>query len=410
MKRINPSLAEPMRIGQHLLQIGLSLLVLGFSPQLAASETKAPADQTRAQQPHAGSLSHWDLSAVIDVGANSKSIELGARPKGSHLGHSDISVKGEIGEHLSLVGTVGAHSEGNDRSAIEHHVEALYLQTRSLPGGIGLKFGRFPSELGSLNAQHPHSDDFSERPLLYRGLLDRQWFDDGLRLEWTAPTSILLSIGLEAFRGDQLIPESEKTPTVGSVVYTFKLGDDLDRTNPWKIGLSFLDNRRQAEVEDHSAGHDHAHGARFSGQDNWFADLSWSWVGQGRQTGQRFDFGYEQALVKRIYPEIAGSPTHRASSISAVWHFSKRWNVGARADLLKVSMPHNDGNAISPEAAELREKSISLSFRPTGSTLFRLSHTQQHASGADDVFESPVKSSWGLQFVYEFDTHSHYGH
>ena len=125
MKRINPSLAEPMRIGQHLLQIGLSLLVLGFSPQLAASETKAPADQTRAQQPHAGSLSHWDLSAVIDVGANSKSIELGARPKGSHLGHSDITVKGEIGEHLSLVGTVGAHSEGNDRSAIEHHVEAL---------------------------------------------------------------------------------------------------------------------------------------------------------------------------------------------------------------------------------------------------------------------------------------------
>jgi hypothetical protein len=70
--------------------------------------------------------------------------------------------------------------------------------------------GRFASQIGYLNEQHPHADDFVERPLLYRAFFGGHWFDDGLRLNWTAPTPFFLGLGVEVFRGKQLVREAAK--------------------------------------------------------------------------------------------------------------------------------------------------------------------------------------------------------
>jgi hypothetical protein len=93
------------------------------------------------------------------------------------------------------------------------------VQTRSLPAGFQARLGRFSSQIGYLNEQHPHADDFVERPLLYRALLGGHWFDDGLRLNWTAPTPFYLMVGAEAFRGRQLVKEATQAtrPQPGAV-------------------------------------------------------------------------------------------------------------------------------------------------------------------------------------------------
>ena len=45
---------------------------------------------------------------------------------------------------------------------------------------MNVKFGRAFWTLGSLNAQHSHSDNFADRPLPYRAFLDKAFNDDGL--------------------------------------------------------------------------------------------------------------------------------------------------------------------------------------------------------------------------------------
>ncbi len=69
-------------------------------------------------------------------------------------------------------------------------LEEAFATTTSLPHGLQLKLGQFFTELGRLNAQHPHSWDFVDQPLVN----GRFFGPDGLRsvgarLSWLLPTN-----------------------------------------------------------------------------------------------------------------------------------------------------------------------------------------------------------------------------
>ncbi|MFY7907746.1 MAG: hypothetical protein ACOVO0_16555, partial [Burkholderiaceae bacterium] len=119
----------------------------------------------------------WGIGAVLDVAHTSRALAMGQREKGLQLGHSDVSVAGPVGQALEARFTVAAHAHGGK---VEAELEEAYVQTRSLPAGLQVRAGRFPSQIGYLNEQHPHADDFAERPLLYRAFLGGHWFDDGV--------------------------------------------------------------------------------------------------------------------------------------------------------------------------------------------------------------------------------------
>ena len=155
-----------------------------------------------------------DTSFIIVLISCYLLIELN-RDQGLALGHSDVNVRGPVGPHFQAQATAAIHTA--DRK-LEGDLEELWLQTRSLPGGLQLRAGRFASQLGYLNELHPHSDDFVQRPLLYRALLGGHWFDDGVRVNWVAPTDLYLRLGLELFRGHQLVPEAAATRRPGAAV------------------------------------------------------------------------------------------------------------------------------------------------------------------------------------------------
>lgn len=215
----------------------------------------------------------WQFGVVLDATATSRALELGARSQGLQLGHSDLSASGSVGKFFKakLTGVAETH-EGK----LETGLEEAWLETTSLPMGLQLRAGRFASQVGYQNAQHPHADDFVERPLLYRALLGGHWSDDGLRLNWTAPTSQYLMFGVEAFRGKRLVAEASNEPgTLGALALVAKMGDDFNRSNSWQLGLSHIRNRRQAAVEDHGHEEEHEdHGAKFSGRNTSMLDAT----------------------------------------------------------------------------------------------------------------------------------------
>ena len=376
---------------------------------LSLSLTVMAAHLSTSQSAHAQVTTNdaWQLGAVLDLTVNSKALALGQREKGLAMGHSDLVARGPITKHVDAQFGLAAHRHDGK---YETEVEEAWLQTRSLPAGLQARVGRFASQIGYLNEQHPHADDFVERPLLYRSFLGGHWADDGLRMNWTAPTSMYFSIGAEVFRGRKLVQESDSKANPGASTLRLKIGDDWNHSNSWQLGVSYLNNRREASIEDESehedhghgghdhAGHDHAHGARLSGGNMWMADLAWKWAPDGNNRQQQVRLVGEYARVNKLNRYAAPSDHHQAIALSAVWRFSQAWEVGVRGDWLKARIPHGDHF----HAGNLQEQSLMLAWKPTHTQTLRLQATSQNkARGIDDAVARSVQ----LQYVISFGAH-----
>jgi hypothetical protein len=351
----------------------------------------------------------WQFGAVLDVTAVSKPLALGQREKGLAMGHSDIVARGPVSKYFDA--QLGAAVHQHD-GKIQGEMEEAWMQSRSLPAGLQARVGRFASQIGYLNEQHPHADDFVERPLLYRSFLGGHWADDGLRLNWTAPTSMYLSFGAEVFRGRKLVQEAVTNPNPGAATLRFKLGDDVNASHSWQLGLSHLNNRREAMIEEehgheehghelHEAGHeghDHAHGARLSGKNMWMVDFAWKWAPDGNNRQSQLRLLGEYAQVNKINRYASSNDKHTALALSAVWRFSQEWEVGVRGDWLKAQMPHGEHF----HKANLREQSLMLAWKPSHTQTLRLQATTQNKARE---FNDAVARSVQLQYVISFGAH-----
>lgn len=353
-----------------------------------------------AQAPAAGSAGGWQAGAVLDVSAASRSLALGQRDQGLGLGHSDITAGGPLGQALDARIT-GVMETQNGK--LETSLEEAWVQTRTLPAGLKVRTGRFASQVGYLNEQHPHAGDFVQRPLLHRAFLGGHWTDDGLRLNWTAPTDLYARLGIEVFRGRRLVHDAAASSQPGAVTYSGRVGGDIGRSQSWQAGLSLLQNRREAQVEDHAdhdAGHAHAHGAVYSGRRMWLADLTWKWAPQGNNQREQVRVAFEHAVITGLNRYATPSDRHHASYLSAVWRFNPTWETGMRHDLLRVRQPHEE----SFEDGRLRETAWMLAYKPTHAQTVRLQFTQQRNRGG---FET---ASRALQIQYILSLGAHPAH
>lgn len=352
----------------------------------------------------------WQWGAVLDVTATSRALGLATRDQGLALGHSDVSASGPLGKALSAQITAGAHTH---EGKTEFELEEAWLQTRTLPWGLQARAGRFASQLGYLNEQHPHADDFVERPLMYRAFLGGHWNDDGLRLNWTAPTPMYLRLGAEVFRGKRLIGEAGQASSPGVTVLSARLGDDIGASHSWQAGFAFVQNRRQAAMEDH--GHDdehggddhgdahedehhHAHGALYSGRRMQVWDLTWKWAPEGNNSQQQLRVGYERAVVNKPNEFATAADRHVADHLSLVWRFSPTWEAGTRFERLRVAQPHGDHF----HAARLRQNSVMLAYKPGHMQTVRLQVAKQSGSESLAVKGHSVQ----LQYILNWGAHA----
>ena len=119
--------------------------------------------------------------------------------EGLQIGESELIMNSDIGEKFSGSLTAAiVREDGADKIELEEaYVESL---EGSLLSNTFFKFGRAFWNVGTLNPQHAHADDFADRPLPYRVFLNKAYNDDGLE------TSFLLSgsneVGFGIFRGE----------------------------------------------------------------------------------------------------------------------------------------------------------------------------------------------------------------
>ncbi|MCU7829297.1 MAG: TonB-dependent receptor [Candidatus Thiodiazotropha sp. (ex Myrtea sp. 'scaly one' KF741663)] len=270
--------------------------------------------------------------------------EAGRGEEGFHLGHNELAISANVDDMFyGKMTAVIADHEGET----EVELEEAYIETLALGNGLTVKGGRFFSAIGYLNQQHPHAWDFSDAPLIYRGLFGDQLRDDGLQISWVAPTELYFKLGGEITRGERFPAGGASHDGAGASSLFAKIGGDIGESQAWQVGLSHW----QADIENRtSGGHHHDGGAHeiptYTGDSRVSGiDFVWKWAPQGNASernlklqGEYFIRDEEGKVIMDDGSVTPESTTYDGEQkgwyLQAVYQFIPRWRAGLRYDRL----------------------------------------------------------------------------
>lgn len=337
--------------------------------------------------------------------------EAGLDPEGLALDHAELVLSGAIDDRYYGRLTLALHTAEGET---EVELEEAFIEAVGLPRGLGLRAGRFYSDIGYLNNKHPHTWDFADAPLAYRAFLGEQYFDDGVQLRWLAPTDLFLEAGVEAFRGDSFPGGGAEGSGAGVITAFAHIGGDVGTSHSWRAGLS----RLTADAQSRTSGgnHDHGHGGGaepsvFRGDsDLTLADFVWKWAPDGNPyrrnlTLQAEYFERDESGVVTV-DEGAETSSYRGAQrgyyLQGVYQFMPRWRVGVRYDRLSSDNSGDAGDVLE-EAGLLsdhdpRRYSLMLDYSRSEYSRWRLQYNRDESRPlADD--------QWLVQYIMSLGAH-----
>jgi hypothetical protein len=388
--------------------IGWSLTTPAWTQPPPSFETQNAAQHTHTAK-HSPAI---EFEAVFNTSWQSGAHALSHRDRGLGLGHSDISAEADLAPWLKGKLSAVAHS---DHNKIDTRIEEGFLEAPALAGGLQARAGRFLSQLGYLNENHPHADDFVMRPLLHRAFLGGHYADQGARINWIAPTSIYWRMGAEIFQGRKL-PRGYSSGDAGAYTLGTRVGGDLSHSASWQLGWSTLRHRPGAfgaagDTHDHPAEgastaetrHSDSHRATFFGRQIDIIEAVWKWAPDGNARTRQLRVSLEHARVGGFGDANNEGVRHTAWYLAAVYRFQANWEAGLRIDSLRAWALHEQ----SYEPARLDERSVSLAWKPDHMTTVRLQWTgQTDRGGFAEASDVKPGRAVHLQWVRSFGAHS----
>lgn len=276
-------------------------------------------------------------------------------------------------------------------------LEEGYFETRSLPYGLKVKGGKFLSDFGYINRQHPHQWDFVDQNLPYLNLLGVHGLQDvGLQLTWLPELPIYTILGVEALQGDQelfgaTLSEDEQSALGlhetddGPRLFTLfaKIAPDIGDNQALQIGLSYAHARQQQLAQEHThdqdgdhdddhEDHDHDHDVDDLHDDLhaepeihrtglegdaslWGLDLVYKYDGGGADGKGDFKFQTEylrstkdMKIRSSAHPEQIGAGRTFVTDglyAQALYGFAPKWKAGLRYDVLGLTNEIEDGES-----------------------------------------------------------------
>lgn len=266
--------------------------------------------------------------------------EAGLHEEGLALWETELTASANIDNLFFGQTTIGLHTHEGD---IEVDVEEAFVDTLSLPAGLGVRFGRFYSAIGYLNEHHTHAWDFADAPLAYNAFLGGQYRDDGIRGSWIAPLdTVFLELGAEALRGDAY-PGGGNDADFGAVQNVFaKMGGDVGRDSSWQVGLAHMN---VDVVERTAGGHAHDHGGEspaFTGDsDLTVLDAVWKTsLGGDKAFILQGEYLWRDENGQVSLSEGAGDALFNYDGdqdgwyLQGIYQYNRQWRTGLRYDQL----------------------------------------------------------------------------
>jgi len=264
--------------------------------------------------------------------------EAGLEREGFSLGESEITLGANVDQNFYGQATFSLADNAGETSI---STEEAYFETPGLSNGIGIKVGRFFSAMGYINGKHTHAWDFSDAPLVYRGLFGDQLTQDGVQLSWLLPTDHYILIGSELGNGVHFPAGGSHTGVGDWLVYVNTCGV-IGFSHSWQLGVSHWQasniTGRQTQNPDLSGS-----ASNFDGDSKIDAiDAVYKWAPEGNPIEQNLKLQWEyfnrleHGVMKLNDGGLNGSYDGHQSGwyAQAVYQFMPKWKVGLRYDRL----------------------------------------------------------------------------
>ena len=318
--------------------------------------------------------------------------EAGLAKDGFTLGHTEITASAGVDDKFYGQMTL-ALVEHEGETEVE--LEEAYFETLGLGSGLTIRGGRFFSSAGYINQQHNHAWDFTDAPLVYRGLWGDKYIDDGVRLSWIAPTDLFLELGAEAFSGGRFPAGGEASSGSGSQVYFINAGGDFNVSHSWQAGLSLY----TAEIKDRdSGGHDHGGATEvpsFTGDsDVTGLNIVYKWAPNGNIKNQNFKLQGEyfkrdedgSVVLEGSLPleETTYDGDQAGYYLQAVFQFMPQWKTALRYDWLESDNRGSDEEVLEEaglanEGIDPERWSAMLEWNPSEFSRVRLQYNRDES-------------------------------
>jgi hypothetical protein len=325
----------------------------------------------------------------------------------------------------------------DDAGTVE--LEEGWLQTRSLPYGLRVKAGKYLSDFGYVNRQHPHQWAFVDQNLPYLNLLGAHGLQDtGVQLTWLPKLPFYTLVGAELAQGDQerfgaTLEEAERDELglggteSGPRLWTAfaKVAPDLGDLHALQLGVSYAYNRQHQEVQTHTHAPIqevvHEDGeveveVQGNGLDGnaalWGLDLVYKRDGGGAH-GHR-DVRFQAEYLRAIKDlEIRSSPHPQALGArrtfttdglyaQALYGIAPKWTLGLRYDVLGLTNQVSGGPQDSDFGSSDRW-TLGLTWKLSELSLLRAQYARN-----DILVEPGVRERFDafyLQFLVSMGSH-----
>lgn len=331
---------------------------------------------------------------------------------GFNLREVEVYLSGEVDGYFFAEATLAFNTD-------EAEVETAVFETTSLPWGFTIKGGKFFSDFGIINAQHPHQWSFADQPLIYELTLGDHGLNDvGVQGRWQLEAPFHLQVGAEALQGDNEkmfayengdeLP-SHDGPRVG--VGWLKAGPALGHAHTLLFGLSGGGGVHQEAHEEVPASFNYLDGSSyFAGADAFYHYDAHGDRGQGSFTFQGEYFYRNKDLELVASDDVAAPLGENLDSnqdgyyLQALYGFLPRWRGGLRWEQIGLTNDMQEPEGDRENYGDSWRASAMLDFSPSHNSLIRLQLNNgdyETDLGSENVWEGYV------QVVVSLGSHRH---
>lgn len=329
--------------------------------------------------------------------------EAGLATQGFTIGESELSASANIDNRF--YGQMNLSISG-DANATNIALEEAFIQTIGLGDGLTFKMGRFFSALGYVNEQHTHAWDFTDAPLIYRGLFGDKLSNDGLQINYILPTDNFAQVGLELSNG-QKFPSSGAASGVGSLTAYSNFGGDIGYEQSWQLGLNYwqANNIKDRAATNHT----------FSGSNHIYAlDYVHKWAPKGNPVNENFKFQFEyfkrdekgtidSSQTPSTFANVSYNGVQTGWYAQTIYQFKPQWKTGLRYDRINIDNTASNSTALSTSKLDSlnhqpQRFSVMLAWLPSEFSQFKLQINNDQSYSVSDT-------QLFLQYTFSLGSH-----
>ncbi len=317
--------------------------------------------------------------------------ELGLK-KGFNLESAELFFFAPVDPYFNLYASIPITMEGIE-------LEEVYFVTTSLPAGFQIKGGKFRSNFGRINSQHPHQWDFADSPLPYPEFLGGDGVrEKGLQLTYLPALPFYTLLGIEVLQGENDVlfaPDAGSGPSAFSAF--LKTSFDVGEHSATLFGPSVISGRTKTD----SIGEN----TEFSGHSTLYGfELTHKWQPSKKQSfilQSEYLYRRQKGDLKDIIKGTV-APLERSQDglyLQGIYKWN-RWRFGLRGDVLNIFQEEYIFADVRQDPGKRPWRaSGSIEFNPSEFSRIRLQYNH------DKSRDERTNHEWILQFTMGIGAH-----